>query len=213
MAFFLILVAYLLGAIPMGYVTVKLFKGEDITTVGSGRTGGTNAMRAGGILVGILTGALDLLKGFLAVWLVRWFFPDALWMQAFAGVTAVFGHNWSVWIYLKNRRWSAGAGTGPNVGAATAFWPWTLLLVIPLIIFFILVVGYASVASIAVALAILITFIILALVSGFPVEYVVFSLLTAILVVWALRPNIARLVNGTERRVGLFAGKITGEKG
>ena len=212
MEFLLILAAYLLGAIPMGYVTVRLFKGEDVTTIGSGRTGGTNAMRAGGIVVGILTGALDLLKGALAVLLARWFFPDQLWVHALAGAASVFGHNWSVWIFLKNRRWSAGAGTGPNVGAATVFWPWTVILVIPLITFFILVVGYASVASIVVALAILVSFTILALVSGFPWEYVTFSLITSLLVIWALRPNIQRLIKGQERRVGLFADKITGEK-
>ncbi len=84
----------------MGYLVIKLFKRQDITQVGSGSTGGTNAMRAGGIWMGLITGLCDLLKGFLAIWIARTWMPGSIWIQVLAGAAAVFGHNWSIWLYL-----------------------------------------------------------------------------------------------------------------
>ncbi|MBP9502713.1 MAG: glycerol-3-phosphate acyltransferase, partial [Candidatus Promineofilum sp.] len=63
------LIGYLCGSIPFGYIYVRLFKGEDLRTIGSGRTGGTNSLRAAGLGVGVLTSLSDVFKGFLAVWL------------------------------------------------------------------------------------------------------------------------------------------------
>jgi glycerol-3-phosphate acyltransferase PlsY len=203
----LVLCAYLIGSIPVGYLVIKLFKRQDITQVGSGRTGGTNAMRAGGIWMGLITGLGDLLKGFLAIWIARTWMPGSLWIQVLAGAAAVFGHNWSIWLYLITRRLDAGAGTGPNVGAAIAFYPPLALIVIPIALFFILVVGYASLASIAAALTIVIVLFIRAAYGGMPWEYGIYGLITTFIVVWALRPNIKRLLEGTERRVGIFAKK------
>jgi len=203
----LVIAAYLIGSIPMGYIVIKLFKRQDITQVGSGRTGGTNAMRAGGVWLGILTGASDLLKGFLAIWLARHWMPGLIWIQVLAGAAAVFGHNWSIWLYLITKRLDAGAGTGPNVGAAMAFYPPVALIVVPIVIFFVFVVGYASLASIAAAVAIVIVLFARAAYNGMPWQYGIYGLLTTLIVVWSLRPNIKRLLEGTERRVGLFAKK------
>lgn len=207
MSVILIVVSYLFGAIPMGYLTVKVIAKKDITKVGSGRTGGTNAMRAGGLWVGVLTAILDLLKGYLAVSFARWVMPGSLWTQVLAGAASVWGHNWSIWLYLLTKKFTAGAGTGPNVGAAMAFWPGILLAAIPTVVFFVFVVGYASVASIATALMLIVAFYLRNLYVGSPWEYVVYSFITTALVIWALRPNIRRLLEGTERRVGLFAKK------
>ncbi|MRR30251.1 glycerol-3-phosphate acyltransferase, partial [bacterium] len=63
-----LLLAYLAGAIPFGWVVVKIASGKDIRTVESGRTGGTNAMRAAGFLAGLFTAGLDVLKGFSTYW-------------------------------------------------------------------------------------------------------------------------------------------------
>ncbi len=65
------LIGYLCGSIPFGYLYVRLFKGEDLTKIGSGRTGGTNSFRAAGLGVGVLTSFSDVLKGAAAVWLTR----------------------------------------------------------------------------------------------------------------------------------------------
>jgi acyl phosphate:glycerol-3-phosphate acyltransferase len=202
-----ILIGYLIGSIPSGYVVLKLFKRQDLTQIGSGRTGGTNAMRAGGIWLGALTGAMDFLKGFIAIWIARWLIPGAIWPQVLAGAAAVAGHNWSIWLYLTTRRLNAGAGTGPNIGAAAAFWPPLALVVIPVILFFIFIVGYASLASIAAAITIVMILFLRAVYVGMPWQYGIYGLITLLFVLWALRPNIKRLLKGTERRVGLFAKK------
>ena len=200
------LIGYALGALPNGFLLLKLVKGQDITKVGSGRTGGTNAMRAGGFGMGLATALLDILKGFLSVTFARWIAPDLVWAHVFAGAASVMGHNWSLWLYLLKGKWSAGAGAGPNTGAASAFWHPMLLLVIPLGFFMVIVVGYASLATISMALLHVIVFVIL-YTQGAPWEHIVFALITTSLVVFALRPNIKRLMEGTERRVGLFAEK------
>ncbi len=201
------LLGYLIGSTPMGYLVIKIFKRQDITLIGSGRTGGTNAMRGGGLWMGLLTGILDFLKGFMAIWIARWLMPGTIWPQVLAGAAAVFGHNWSIWLYLFTKKLNAGAGTGPNLGAAIAFWPPAALVVIPIILFFVFIVGYASLASIAAAIAIVIILFLRAAYVGTPWQYGIYGILTAVIVIWALRPNIKRLFNGTERRVGIFARK------
>ena len=195
----------------MGYFFVRLIKRQDVTRVGSGRTGGTNAMRAGGIWVGILTGMTDLFKGYCVVmiseWLVPSSVPHSVWIHILTGALGVVGHNWSLWLFLFTKKFNAGAGGAPTVGAAMAFWPGVILLCIPLVIIMVFIVGYASVATISAAVLVTLAFAIRAAYYGQPWQYTFYGLLTIILVCWALRPNIQRLVKGTERRVGLFAKK------
>jgi glycerol-3-phosphate acyltransferase PlsY len=198
------LIGYLLGSIAFGFIYVKLFKGEDLRTIGSGRTGGTNSLRAAGLGVGLLTSLSDVFKGAAAVWLTTWLLGDALgpallpWAQATAGVFAVIGHNWS--IYLK---FAGGAGTGPNVGWSAAIWPWIFpiaFLVMGGMLYF---VGMASVASLSMA-AVTITIFAIRYVLGIDttLAYLVGSIVAGLVVTWALRPNIRRVLNGTERVVG-----------
>ncbi|HSH03900.1 MAG TPA: glycerol-3-phosphate acyltransferase [Anaerolineae bacterium] len=198
------ILGYLCGAIPFGYLYVRLFKGQDLRQIGSGRTGGTNSLRAGGLAVGILTGASDAFKGALAIWLVRFFFGDALgpewlpWLEISAGICAVMGHNWSIFLGF-----TGGAGTGPNVGWALAIWPWLGLIGFIVVVGLLLAVGMASVASLSTALVIPLTFAVLyALGIVNTPAYVVGGLITAVIVTWSLRPNIERLLAGNERVVG-----------
>jgi len=195
--------AYLIGSIPMGYVWVKILTGRDVRRVGSGRTGGTNAARAGGRIAGILTGVGDFLKGLVAVLLAQWLLPVehygalSYWAQVAAGSAAVIGHNWSIYLGFRG-----GAGTGPNLGVAAAFAPAVGLALVPLVPLLLVTTGYASVASLTVAVAIPLVFAVLALAAGWPWAYAVYGIITLILVALALRPNIRRLIKGTERRVG-----------
>ncbi len=203
------IIGYLLGSIAFGFIYVKLFKGEDLRTIGSGRTGGTNSLRAAGLGVGLLTSLSDVLKGAAAVWLTTWLLGDALgpallpWAQATAGVFAVIGHNWS--IYLK---FAGGAGTGPNVGWSAAIWPWIFpiaFLVMGGMLYF---VGMASVASLSMAV-VTITIFAIRYVMGIDttLAYLTGSIVAGLIVTWALRPNIRRVLNGTERVVGRRARK------
>lgn len=201
------LIGYICGAIPFGYLYVKVTKGINILEVGSGRTGGTNSYRAAGIGTGIVTALSDVFKGFIAVWLVRHFLAPQLssdwfpWLSVVAGVMAVVGHNWSIFL-----GWRGGAGTGPNVGWASAIW-WPMFPISWIVMAIFLVgIGMASIASLAMAAVIPIAFIIL-YVAGVPgysesIAYMVGGLAAAAVVVWALRPNIKRLLAGQERLVG-----------
>lgn len=203
------LVGYLCGSIPFGYIYVRLIKGEDLRTIGSGRTGGTNSLRAAGLGVGVLTSLSDVLKGFAAVWLTTRLFGNALgpsllpWLQATAGVMAVVGHNWS--IFLK---FGGGAGTGPNVGWSAAIWPWIFpiaFLVMGGMLYF---VGMASIASLSMAAVTILTFGLRYFMGvDSTAAYLVGSIAAGLVITWALRPNIKRVMNGTERVVGRRAKK------
>jgi glycerol-3-phosphate acyltransferase PlsY len=196
------LFGYLVGAIPFGYVVVKLAKGQDIRNIGSGRTGGTNAIRAAGPIAGLFTGIGDVAKGVIAVWGAGWLakqlgLSSPIVAQVIAGVMAVVGHNYSVFL-----SWKGGAGTGPNVGVAAGFWFPALFILVPLVPVLLLLTGYASVASLAVAGLVPILFAVRAVAAKAPWEYAVYGVLAGTLVVWSLRPNIERLMAGTERLVG-----------
>lgn len=209
---------YLIGSIPMGYLVVRLIKGQDIRAHGSGRTGGTNAFRAGGPVAGVLTSVGDALKGYVAVMLARLVAgPEVLATTigtvavVLAGLTAVIGHNWSVYLGFKG-----GAGTAPNIGAAIAFWPVAGLYLAPMVPLGLYLIGYASVTSLIIAGMVLITFVIRAALQADPNWwYVAYAAAAAVAVIWALRPNIRRLRQGTERMMGLRAriAKKQGEHG
>jgi glycerol-3-phosphate acyltransferase PlsY len=203
-------IGYLIGSIPMGYLVVRLIKGQDIRTHGSGRTGGTNAFRAGGPIAGVLTAVGDACKGYAAVALARLVVgPEVLATTigtvaaVLAGLAAVIGHNWSVYLGFKG-----GAGTAPNIGAAIAFWPIAGLYLAPMVPLGLYLIGYASVTSLIIAAVVLITFVVRAALQADPNWwYVAYAVAAAAAVAWALRPNIKRLRQGTERVVGLRARK------
>lgn len=191
---------YLVGSLPIGFLLVYLFKGEDLRRRGSGRTGGTNAMRAAGIGVGLLTAAADIAKGAGAVWIARALFassPVLPWLEASAGAAAVAGHNWSLFLRFKG-----GAGTAPSLGAAIALWPALGLALIPAGLIVLVATGYASAGSIFVALAMPAGLAAQAAAGNGSWAYAVYGLFTAALVLGALSPNIRRLRSGTERKVG-----------
>lgn len=208
-----ILIGYLFGAIPFGFLFVKLTKNVDLRTVGSGRTGGTNSFRAAGITVGTLTALSDVLKGFVAIWLARLIIGNLLgieeawlpWAEVACGVMAVVGHNWSIFL-----GWGGGAGTGPNVGWAAAIW-WPMAPIGLLVVGGLLLgVGIASVASLAMGLLIPLIFGIRYLLGvDASAAYMVGGFIAFLVVAWSLRPNIKRLVEGSERIVGPAARRKT----
>jgi acyl phosphate:glycerol-3-phosphate acyltransferase len=194
--------AYLIGAIPVGYLVIYAMKGQDLTRHGSGRTGGTNAMRAGGSWAGVATGTGDILKGFLAIMLARWIGGGGSpWIEVIAGIAAVVGHNWSVYLGFRG-----GAGTGPNIGVCIALWPLSALWLLPLLPFGLNVVRYASLTSLIFAVVIPITMAVRAMLGLGPWIHLAYAIGAALAVTWSLRPNIKRLLKGTEPRAPrLFA--------
>lgn len=188
---------YLLGSIPVGLLLVRALTGKDVRQVGSGRIGGTNVLRAAGSRVALMTSVGDLAKGLLTVWLARAVVgtPTA---EALAGLAAVVGHNYSVFIGFKG-----GAGTMTTVGGAIALWPWNAVILACTGIPVVAITRYASVASITIALLIPIIFALRAWLGDAPWPHLIHGLGTATLTLWALRPNIRRLLKGRERQVTL----------
>jgi acyl phosphate:glycerol-3-phosphate acyltransferase len=201
----LILLSYVIGSIPFGLLIVKLKTGKDIREVESGRTGGTNAMRAAGLGAGIATAMLDILKGAIGMLIARWILPEAYTVHVLTGLAAILGHNYSVFLAKRdeNGKWvlRGGAGGAPSVGGAIGIWPGSLLIVLPLGILTFFTVGIASVTTMAVALFAIIVFYVRASEGLMPWAYVWFGIGAEILLVWALRPNLKKLFTGNERIV------------
>ena len=208
----LAVLGYVLGSIPSGMILVRLATGRDIRRIGSGRIGGTNAMRAGGNLTGALTGILDVLKSLLAIEISRRVLPGTPWLEVLVGLAAVLGHNYSLFsIDWRKTRFGkipifhGGAGGAPTLGAAAAFWFPSLLIVFPIGLLVFLFVGYASVTTLVGVLAVILIFSVRAALGYSSAWYAVFGVVAMGLLAWSLRPNIERLRQGTERMVGLRA--------
>jgi glycerol-3-phosphate acyltransferase PlsY len=205
MIFLVMALAYLIGSIPTGYLIVKTFSGQDVRQVGSGRTGGTNAMRAAGVPAGLLTALLDTLKAAVCVWLARWILPADTQVigMVLAGLFAIVGHNYSIFLGFKG-----GAGGAPTVGAAFAIWPWSFVITVPVCMAVLFGIGYASVATLCAAVVITALFAYRAYIQQAPVEFVLYGVGALILLLWTLRPNIRRLVRGEERVIGWRAKRM-----
>jgi glycerol-3-phosphate acyltransferase PlsY len=197
--------AYLIGAFPVGLVVVKLLRGRDIRNWFSGRTGGTNVMRMAGFWAGFFTAIIDLLKGTAAVLLARTISDGQAWVEVGSGLLAVLGHNYSIFLFefVDGRlRLRGGAGGATTAGAVLAFWPPALLIIVPSSAVIFYFIGYASIATMSIGVITTIIFLWRALSLQGSWAYVVFGILVEVLLLWALRPNIERLMKGEERLVG-----------
>ncbi len=204
--------AYLIGSIPFGLIIVRLSTGKDIRSIESGRTGGTNAMRAAGFWAGLGTGILDVVKGYVAVYISHLLIPgNHVWMEVLAPFCAIIGHNYSIFLLERNEngwlRFRGGAGGATCLGGSVGLWFPSLFIVLPIAGLIYYFVGYASVTTLSIALLSTLIFTIRAWLGLNPWQYAVYGILAFIALAWALRPNIQRLISGNERIVGLRAKK------
>jgi glycerol-3-phosphate acyltransferase PlsY len=194
---------YVVGSIPFGWVIVKVLKGEDIRTYGSGRSGGTNVMRAAGKPAGFATAILDVLKGMVMVWVCRELgrnIPGAAgWPEALAGAAAVFGHCASLFLNFRG-----GAGGATATGTSIAMWLAGGVPAMLLGAFVWLVIGYASLGTLTVGACVALGFAIGAVMGLVPAAYAFYGAAILGIVLIALRPNLARLRAGTEPRKSIF---------
>ena len=204
----IVVLAYVFGSIPFGLLIVKLKTGKDIREVESGRTGGTNALRAAGLLAGLLTALLDILKGAASVWVAQAISPNNDWLHILAPIAAIIGHNHSIFLPERDEngkliRLRGGAGGAPSVGGAIGLWPPSILIIPPLGALTFFTIGMASITTMAVALFVIIVFAIRAALGLMPWIDVLYGVAAELLLMWALRPNIRKLLAREERVVGM----------
>lgn len=200
-----VFIGYVLGSIPFGLLIVKLKTGKDIRQVESGRTGGTNAVRAAGLGAGLLTAILDILKGAASVWLARALVPHLTVFHVLAPLAAIVGHNYS--LFLINRdadgklRFHGGAGGAPALGGAMGLWPWMFPIVFAAGALVWFTLGIASVTTMIIGLVVTIVFAVQILLGYQNPIYIWYGIIAELLLLWALRPNIRKLFAGQERVV------------
>lgn len=196
-------IGYLLGAIPWGVLVARLLGGEDPRLRGSHRTGATNVARTVGMVPAVVVLVLDAAKGAAAVaigaWLTLALDGRALaeWAPASAGVAAVVGHVWSIFL-----RFRGGRGVATAAGGLAVIGPLALLAVAPLVALVVWRTRYVSLGSIVGAVGAPLLAAILYSLNMYGLETVVYAAAAGTIVVLSHRDNLTRLRAGTERRLG-----------
>ena len=191
-----LLLGYLLGSIPSGFMAGKWCKGIDLRSIGSGSTGATNVLRNVGKGPALVVFLVDVAKGAAAVLLASALTqnnPLNDWIQVLAGLAALAGHIWPIWLGFKGGK-AVATGLGLFLGLA---WP------VGLACFgmFMAVFSLSRIVSLASVVAALSLPLLMAAGSGSNANLVV-ALVAMALVIWRHRSNIQRLINGTEPKVG-----------
>jgi glycerol-3-phosphate acyltransferase PlsY len=187
-------IAYLLGSIPFGYLIVRGKKGIDVRTTGSGSTGATNVMRSLGAAGFVATFLLDLFKGFAAVHIaLRLTSADPLWIAA-AAVGAIVGHCFPVWLKFRG-----GKGVATALGVYMALAPREAGIALAIFVVLVAVFRYVSLGSVVAAGVFPVLFYAL---DHPPLAIIVGSAASAAIIIARHRSNIARLMAGTESKVG-----------
>ena len=186
------LVAYMLGSIPFGYIIFKLARGGDIRTLGSGNIGATNVGRFLGKKGWGTTFLLDAGKGILAVILSQRLLGDPAW-GALAGVLAILGHNYPVFLWFRG-----GKGVATALGVFAAIAPWAVLPSLAMFILLLFAFRYVSLGSITAAG----TFPFFTYLFGYPLSVVIGAIAGGALIIGKHHSNIRRLLAGTENRFG-----------
>jgi acyl phosphate:glycerol-3-phosphate acyltransferase len=197
-----VIIAYLIGSIPFGYLIVRTRVGADIRETGSGGTGATNVSRRAGKAAGVLTLVLDALKGSIAILVARALVAGSIstdWLIAAAAIATIAGHIFPVWLGFRG-----GKGVATGVGVFIVLAPIALLCAGVLFAAVVSLTRYVSLGSI-VAAATIPLFLWLQSVFVEPVAdlrpLLTAAIVGAVLIVFAHRGNIARLKQGTESRI------------
>jgi len=187
-----ILIGYVLGSVPTGLWIGIVFYKKDIRKFGSGNIGATNAFRVLGKIPGIISLAIDVLKGFIPVLLAKLILVNYPYLPLMVGISAIFGHLFSIFLLFKGGK---GVATGTGVYLALAPIPTLIAGIVFLVMAFSTrMVSVGSITS-AIALAILVSII-----HSNDVIFVIITLSIAILVIYKHRSNIQRIIRGEENK-------------
>jgi len=206
-----VIIGYLLGSIPFGVLIGRRAAGVDIRQYGSGRMGTANVLRTAGKRAAVLAACLDILKGALAVvfaglivgesyLLIGDYALGMLSVQVLAGLVAIVGHIWPVFLRFKG-----GRGVATFFGGLIALWPVGLMAAAfggVVLISAVALTRYASLGSISGAVGTCAILVLLTMMNGFPIEYLAYTSIGAVLIIVMHRDNIARLISGKERKLG-----------
>ena len=205
----LVVLAYLSGSVPVGVLVARFSGGPDPRTIGSGRTGGTNALRALGRKWAAVVVTGDLAKGAVPVLLARILLGGDSVAEVVVAGAAVLGAVRSVFL-----RFSGGRGVGTGVGTMLVIQPIAVVLAAPVFFLAILITRYVSLGSLLGSAAMFpATLLIWAVASGWvPPAYILWAAVGPVLIWLAHADNIDRLIHGTERKfdLGLLGGRRQG---
>lgn len=185
-------VGYLAGSIPFAFLVARA-RGVDVRHAGSGNVGATNVLRTSGVATAVFVMLLDMAKGAGAVQVVWRLAPGALAAPAVAGLAAVVGHIYPVWLNFRG-----GKGVATAAGVFSVLTPMAVAPALALFVLTVWVTRFVSLGSLVATIALGP----IAAGLGAPSPVVVAALASALLIVIRHRSNIARLMAGTERRVG-----------
>ncbi|HEY3740055.1 MAG TPA: glycerol-3-phosphate 1-O-acyltransferase PlsY [Bryobacteraceae bacterium] len=188
--FLILVLCYLIGAIPFGFLLVKLRSGDDVRSSGSGNIGATNVLRTQGRAMGVATLLLDALKGFLAVWLMSYMTSGSILWTSAAAVAVMLGHVYP--IFLK---FHGGKAVATFIGAFLYIAPWPLLAVLIVFVIVVAATKFISLGSIVAAACF-----------PFGVWFIMHpesplllaALIAAILILYKHKANMGRLRAGSE---------------
>lgn len=203
-----VIIGYLLGAIPFGRLIGNRIAKVDIRDYGSGKTGATNVLRTAGKKAALLVVLLDIGKGALAVILaglivgrgylvVGDFGLGVLFAQILAALAAMAGHNWPVFLKFKG-----GRGVATFFGGLIALSWMVALFGGEVMLIGASLTRFVSLGSIAGVVATFVILVPLTVLSGFPIEYLAYTFIGSMIIIVMHRDNIVRLISGKERRIG-----------
>lgn len=189
-------VGYLLGSVPVGLLAGRLAGGVDVRSYGSGKTGFTNSLRVLGLKRSVPVFLGDYGKGVAAA-LLPLLYTDEPWARAAGGLAAVIGHVWPVFAGFRG-----GRGVLTGLGVLTALSPLVVLAVVPVAGLIIYATRYVSLASISASALAGALFVLFAALDLHPWPFAVAAVIGCVLIIVLHHDNIARLLAGSERRIG-----------
>jgi glycerol-3-phosphate acyltransferase PlsY len=191
----IVIVAYLIGSVPFALFLARRWGAADLHRIGSGNLGAANVLRASGVKAGVLVAVLDITKGAVSVMLAQRFADQAA-APAAAGLAAIVGHIYPVWL-----RFRGGKGVATACGVFSVLTPFAIPPALGIFAVTVWVTKYVSLGSMLASVALPP----IAYATGSPAPTVAAAFVASAIIVFRHRSNLVRLRTGTERRIGARA--------
>jgi len=188
----IVIVAYLIGSVPFALLLARRWGAADLRRIGSGNLGAANVLRASGVTAGVLVAVLDITKGAVSVMLAQRFADHAA-APAAAGLAAIVGHIYPVWL-----RFRGGKGVATACGVFSVLTPFAIPPALGIFVVAVWLTKYISLGSMLASVALPP----IAYATGSPAPAVAAAFVASAIIVFRHRSNLVRLRTGTERRIG-----------